>query len=347
MSDDNKVYKSAILNFEASAYQSNTPNTNIVFSTQDTGGTAQLVFNLKKENGTLPLSTGATPKLIMIMSDSSRYIVNPVVSDRLKGQSTYSLTDEQLTHSGIVKCELYVTYPDQGMQIHQFEFTIDKALIDSNMIATVTYYVQTWNDWEAYFQSEMDDLQAELDNLQKQADSQQEQFDNLNPAQFAQKTALDEHVNDADIHVTVTDKTNWNGKETPAGAQTKADQALADAKADAATLYEPKITKTPWTAPVLSSGFSILDARFPPMYRRDSLGNVTLRGAINRTSATGMMYTLPEGFRPTSRRGFSVALVSSTSGTVATVYVQDDGKVELVAASQNSPVWVEITFSTD
>lgn len=341
------MYKSAIFNFEVSVEQTKAPTSNVAFSTQDSGGTARLVFNIDKEKINLPLSNAVTAQMIMIMSDKSRYIVNPTITDRIKGQAMYSLTDEQLTHSGKVQCELYITYPEQGLQIHKFEFTIEKALIDSNIVPIITYYVQSWNEWETYFQSEMDALQSELDKLQDQATSLQGQFDSFDPAQFAQKTALDEHVNDADIHVTVTDKTNWNAKETPAGAQSKADQALADAKADAATLYEPKITKTPWTAPVLSSGFSILDARFPPMYRRDSLGNVTLRGAINRTTATGDMYTLPEGFYPTSRRGYSVALVTGTAGAVATVYVHSDGRVELVAASHNYPVWVEITFSTD
>lgn len=39
------------------------------------------------------------------------------------------------------------------------------------------------------------------------------------------------HMSDAVKHITEAERTNWNGKETPAGAQTKATKALTDAKA--------------------------------------------------------------------------------------------------------------------
>lgn len=42
---------------------------------------------------------------------------------------------------------------------------------------------------------------------------------------------IDQHVSDADIHVTAKDKSNWNAKETPSAAQAKATKALNDAKA--------------------------------------------------------------------------------------------------------------------
>lgn len=41
---------------------------------------------------------------------------------------------------------------------------------------------------------------------------------------------VEEHVNSADIHVTLSDKTKWNSKESTSGAQTKADAALSNAK---------------------------------------------------------------------------------------------------------------------
>ncbi|MBC1603114.1 hypothetical protein HB903_14465, partial [Listeria welshimeri] len=55
--------------------------------------------------------------------------------------------------------------------------------------------------------------------------------------------------------------------ETITGSQAKADKALNDAKADAAALYEPKITVTAWAAPALKTGFSILSSAYPPLYR--------------------------------------------------------------------------------
>ncbi|MBC2142839.1 BppU family phage baseplate upper protein [Listeria innocua] len=247
----NKIFKSGIFNFEANAEIVEASQPNIHFSTQDTGSTAQLVFNLTKDEGYLPLSAAATIKLIMIMSDTSRYIVNPEIIDRVNGQAVYSLTDEQLTHIGSVKCELYVNYPIQGMQISKFSFMIDQALIDSDITSIITYYVQKWDEWEAYFQAQMDALNNELDmesarldidiaeldakmdtefeKFQTEADELQQQFDSFNPAQFAQKTDLDNHVNDIDIHVTTSDKTNWNGKETVEGAEAKANTAVIEA----------------------------------------------------------------------------------------------------------------------
>ncbi|EAC2379266.1 DUF2479 domain-containing protein [Listeria monocytogenes] len=347
MSDDNKIYKSGVLDFEVSAYQSDSTNSNIVFFSQDTGGTAKLVFNLKKEGSSLPLSSATSPKLIMIMSDSSRYIVNPIVSDRLTGQATYSLTDEQLTHSGIVQCELYVAYTNQGMQIHKFEFNIDKALIDSNIIPTITYYVQTWNEWEAYFQSEMDTLQAELDDLQAQADSQQEQFDNLNPAQFAQKTDLDNHVNNLDIHVTATDKTNWNAKETTEGAQTKADTALNTAK----TYTDSKLDSYgAWINVPLASGFSTGDGN-TPQYRILQVATnegvktfIEYRGAIAGTflsSSNSTVANIPVGTRPLVTEYFAVASNNGNGGRIA---VTTTGELLQVSSTANAnPSYISLS----
>lgn len=134
--------------------------------------------------------------------------------------------------------------------------------------------------------------------------------------------------------------------ETVTGAQARADKALDDAKTSAASLYEPKIAKTAWTAPVLNSGFSILDSRFPPMYRLKG-STLQIKGAVGRTTATGTIFTLPVSFRPRERHGFSAAMVTGEVGVVATVYVHDDGRVELVSASGNYNLWLEITLDID
>ncbi|WP_185356522.1 hypothetical protein [Listeria booriae] len=57
------------------------------------------------------------------------------------------------------------------------------------------------------------------------------------------QTNLTNHINDTINHITASERTNWNAKETTSGAQAKADKALADAKlyVDSAT------TRTLWT----------------------------------------------------------------------------------------------------
>lgn len=47
----------------------------------------------------------------------------------------------------------------------------------------------------------------------------------------ADKTAFDSHAGNGDVHITVAERSAWNSKETPAGAQTKADAALSSANA--------------------------------------------------------------------------------------------------------------------
>lgn len=130
--------------------------------------------------------------------------------------------------------------------------------------------------------------------------------------------------------------------ETVTGSQAKADKALDDAETSAASLYEPKIATTAWVAPALSSGFSILDSRFPPLYRLKG-STLQIKGAAGRTTATGTIFTLPVSFRPRERHGFAAAMAVA----VATVYVHDDGRVELVSASGNYNLWLEITLDID
>ncbi|MBC1498625.1 BppU family phage baseplate upper protein [Listeria welshimeri] len=328
------------------------------------------------ENGKLKNLTGYKATFAVVLPDTINYVIDDLHFSNEKmdeGYFEYTFVKEAFSVAGVYDTARFILQNEDGTELSgmpRFTYYVEKDPLQGKVVAesyvsdferleqmihAVELEIAELHDEVTSESVRLDSEIAELDEkintetskLQSEADDLQQQFDNLNPAQFAQKTALDEHVNDADIHVTATDKTNWNAKETVEGAQAKADKALNDAKTDAATLYEPKITNTLWTPPTLNTGFSILDTRFPPRYRRDSIGNVTLRGAINRTTALGTMYILPEGFRPTSRRGYSVALVASTSGSVATVYVHDDGRVELVAASHNFPVWVEITFSID
>ncbi|HAC1994826.1 TPA_asm: DUF2479 domain-containing protein, partial [Listeria monocytogenes] len=230
----NKIFKSAILDFSVSAQNAKANVPQIRFSTQDSGGTARLVFAIKKEDYSLPLSSAAEITLAMVMSVGeeyeSKYVVNPVITNRAKGIFEYSLTDDQISHNGQVNAELYVKYPEQAMQINRFNFEIEKAMIDDNFFPVATYYVERWDNYEKIFDESFERLNTKLDDVDKKADDLKTQFDDMQPSQFAQKTDLNAHVNNADIHVTAADKTNWNSKETASSAQAKADKALADAK---------------------------------------------------------------------------------------------------------------------
>lgn len=53
---------------------------------------------------------------------------------------------------------------------------------------------------------------------------------NVDNIKQASKVDLDNHLANADIHVTTVEKESWNAKETPQGAQIKATKALSDAK---------------------------------------------------------------------------------------------------------------------
>ncbi|EPT8988164.1 BppU family phage baseplate upper protein [Listeria monocytogenes] len=270
--------------------------------------------------------------------DTARFILQKADKTELSGMPRFTYFVEADPLQGKVVAESYIS---------DFE-RLEGMIADvEKEIANLHDDIETESEKLTTSINALDEkIGAETSRLQSEADALQQQFDAMQPDQFANKTDLNSHVNNLDIHVTDADKANWNAKETVASAQAKADKALADAKADAATLYESKINVTAWAAPALKTGFSILSSAYPPLYRLKG-STLQLKGAIGRTSAKGAMFTLPAGYRPSERHGFSTSLVSSVSGTVATVYIQPNGDVELVAASQDSPVWIEISFDID
>lgn len=258
----NKIFKSAILDFSVSAQNAKANVPQILFNTQDSGGTARLIFTAKKEDNSLPLSSAAKVTLAMIMSVGkeyeSKYVVYPEITNRTKGAFEYSLTDNQISHDGQVNAELYVKYPNQSMQIHRFSFVIEKAMIDDNFFPVATYYVERWDDYEKIFNDSVARLSTKLDELGEKADNLQIQFDSMNPEEFAQKIELTTHTNNTSIHVTDTDKTIWNSKETVEGAQNKADKVLNDttAKINAALVESKNYTDNTHKETVVWSGAS-------------------------------------------------------------------------------------------
>ncbi|EJP4628179.1 BppU family phage baseplate upper protein [Listeria monocytogenes] len=319
--------------------------------------------------------TEYTPTFAVVLPGTNEYVIDDLHFDtgRLsEGYFEYTFVKEAFSVPGVYDTARFILQKADKTELSgmpRFTYYVEKDPLQGKVIAES--YISDFERLESLIadveteiaglhdevtsesmrlDTEIAELDAKIDTetskLQTEANNLQTQFDSFNPSQFAQQTDLNAHVNNADIHVTSADKTNWNAKETTVGAQAKADEALDGAKTDAASLYEPKIAKTAWTAPVLNSGFSILDSRFPPLYRLKG-STLQIKGAVGRTSAKGAMFNLPAGFRTSERRGFSVSLVSSVSGNVGTVYFQTNGDVELVAASQDSPVWVEVSFDID
>lgn len=188
----NQIFKSAILDFSISAQNAKANVPQICFNTQDTGGTARLIFTATKEGNRLPLSSAAKVTLAMIMSVGkeyeSKYVVNLEITPRSDGIFEYSLTDDQISHDGQANAELYIKYPNQSMQINRFSFVIEKAMIDDNFNPVTTYYVQRWDDYEKTFDASVARLSTKLDAIDKKADALQNQFNSLNPAQLVKKT---------------------------------------------------------------------------------------------------------------------------------------------------------------
>ncbi|EKB6995922.1 BppU family phage baseplate upper protein, partial [Listeria innocua] len=256
--------------------------------------------NIDKDNQDLVLSSAAELELAMILAkgkeSESKYLVKPKVVDGVQGIAEYTLTDSQIAHDGNAIAELYIKYKNsQGMRVYKFSFEIKKALIDSDFFPVKEYYVERWDDYEKIFDESFERLNTKLDNVDKKADDLTIQFDAMQPAQFAQKTDLNTHVNNADIHVTAADKTNWNSKETASSAQAKADKALADAK----TFFElasavQSVTLTP------KNGFV---ASQPLVARYIKFGNrflVIVSGIVGKGTGngTGICATLPTFLAP-------------------------------------------------
>lgn len=122
-------------------------------------------------------------------------------------------------------------------------------------------------------------------------------------------------------------------------------QALLDAKTYADANFEKK-TGTEWTAPVLNAGFSVLSTAYPPLYRKKG-SRIQCKGVVGRTSQKGVMFTLPKGCWPTERRAVILPQVTTAGGAGATVYIQTNGDVELVAAFNDTGVWIEFELDIE
>ncbi|EAC4171362.1 DUF2479 domain-containing protein [Listeria monocytogenes] len=332
---ENVVHKNGVYDFNVTT-EEDKPLQKAVFYTQDSGGTARLIFNIDKDNQDLGLSSAAELELAMILAkgteSESKYLVKPTISDGVRGIAEYALTDSQISHAGTAIAELYIKYKNsQAMRVYKFSFEIKKALIDSDFFPVAEYYVERWDDYEKIFDESFERLNAKLDDVDKKADDLKTQFDAMQPAQFAQKTDLNAHVNNADIHVTATDKTSWNAKETTASAQAKADKALADAKAFFELSSEVQsVNLTP------KNGFI---ATQPLVARYVKFGTrflVLIGGIVGKGTGTGIgvCASVPSLLAPDTawNKLFSASQQSSSANNRANVYISSGGDISVVAA---------------
>ncbi|EGU0985831.1 BppU family phage baseplate upper protein [Listeria monocytogenes] len=332
---ENVVHKNGVYDFNVTT-EEDKPLQKAVFYTQDSGGTARLIFNIDKDNQDLGLSSAAELELAMILAkgteSESKYLVKPTISDGVRGIAEYALTDSQISHAGTAIAELYIKYKNsQAMRVYKFSFEIKKALIDSDFFPVAEFYVERWDDYEKIFDESFERLNAKLDDVDKKAGDLKTQFDAMQPAQFAQKTDLNAHVNNADIHVTATDKTSWNAKETVSSAQAKADKALADAKAFFELSSEVQsVNLTP------KSGFI---ATQPLVARYVKFSNrflVLIGGIVGKGTGTGtgVCASVPTFLAPETawNKLFSASQQSSSANNRANVYISSGGDISVVAA---------------
>ncbi|EAD3726828.1 DUF2479 domain-containing protein [Listeria monocytogenes] len=330
---ENVIHKNGVYDFNVTT-QEDKPLQKSVFYTQDSGGTARLIFNIDKDNQDLALSSASELELAMILAvgkeSESKYLVKPTVVDGVRGIAEYTLTDSQIAHAGNAIAELYIKYKNsQAMRVYKFSFEIKKALIDSDFFPVSEFYVERWDDYEKIFDESFERLNTKLDDVDKKADDLKTQFDDMQPSQFAQKTDLNAHVNNADIHVTAADKTNWNSKETASSAQAKADKALADAK----TFFElasavQSVTLTP------KNGFV---ASQPLVARYIKFGNrflVIVSGIVGKGTGngTGICATLPTFLAPDAswNKLYSAAQQSTAASNQANIYLSVSADINIV-----------------
>ncbi|EAC9872949.1 DUF2479 domain-containing protein [Listeria monocytogenes] len=336
---ENVIHKNGVYDFNVTT-QEDKPLQKSVFYTQDSGGTARLIFNIDKDNQDLVLSSAAELELAMILAkgkeSESKYLVKPKVVDGVQGIAEYTLTDSQIAHDGNAIAELYIKYKNsQAMRVYKFSFEIKKALIDSDFFPVKEYYVERWDDYEKIFDESFERLNTKLDDIDNKADDLKTQFDDMQPSQFAQKTDLNAHVNNADIHVTAADKTSWDAKETASSAQAKADKALADAKAFFELSSEVQsVNLTP------KNGFI---ATQPLVARYVKFSNrflVLIGGIVGKGTGTGIgvCASVPTLLAPDTawNKLFSASQQSSSANNRANVYISAGGDISIVAAGDIS-----------
>lgn len=133
-----------------------------------------------------------------LMSDGSRFVRDIEIIDKLNGRLIYVLSDEEIRHVGTVQAELDVSYTNQqAMSIHEFSFEIKKALIDTDILPSVEYYI---DDFES-LKHKINELYNETIQTVEELRKKFEDLENIETKDGAQKKAaavqsnLDTHIN--------------------------------------------------------------------------------------------------------------------------------------------------------
>lgn len=209
------IYKPAKLTFDVNSRTSPSVKTDIQFITQDLN-TARLDFALTKDGVPLPLSA-VVGKLVLVMSNGSKFVRNITLVDKPEGKAEYVLSADEIRHYGNVKAELLMYYTNgQALSIHRFEFKIDRSLVDQDIAPIAEYYIDDFEALKAQIEDLYDDVIATIAELEEKF----EDLDNVETKDGAQ-AKVDAHANNSDVHVTAAQKAAWDVKETPAGAQAK------------------------------------------------------------------------------------------------------------------------------
>ncbi|WP_239255589.1 BppU family phage baseplate upper protein [Listeria ilorinensis] len=103
---------------------------------------------------------------------------------------------------------------------------------------------------------------------------------------------------------------------------------------------------TAWTSPALKTGFGVFSTDYPPRFRKKGV-RLQCQGVVSRTTAKGAIFTLPVGYRPATRRAVSVPQASASAGSVATLYINTSGDVELIAAFNDTSIWIEFEIDLE
>lgn len=239
------IYKEGEVNFDINARESPAKSTKIQFFTQDTGS-AKLSFSFTKDGAPLPLSA-VDAKIVLLYADDSFYKRSLALTDKVNGKAEYVLSDEELKHYGQVRAEIKLYYTNgQAIATVYFTFFIAKTLEDQNIVPVAEYYIDDVESFRAGLNKTMDEISqtveelkakfADLENIetkdgaQEKADTAEQNAKKYTDDQAASKTDFESHKADAVSHITADERKAWNAKETPSGAQAKADAAEKKAK---------------------------------------------------------------------------------------------------------------------
>ncbi|HBM3493435.1 TPA: BppU family phage baseplate upper protein [Listeria innocua] len=310
------------------------------------------------ENGKLKDLTDYKPTFAVVLPGTVKYVIDDLHFSNEKmneGYFEYTFVKEAFSVPGVYDTARFILQNEDGTELSgmpRFTYYVEKDPLQGKVIAES--YISDFERLEQMIHdveteiaglhdevtsesmrldTEIAELDAKIDTetskLQTEANDLQTQFDSFNPAQFAQQDEFENHIYDSDIHVTIANKISWEAKETPDGAQAKADKALDDAK----FFYElsssvQSVTLTP------KNGFV---ASQPVVARYIKFGNrflVIVSGIVGKGtgSGTGICATLPTFLAPDAswNKLYSAAQQSTAASNQANIYLSVSADINII-----------------